>query len=134
MPLVRIDVLNTFTAEERRAIGDGVHAAMTETLDVPDRDRFHVVSVHEPGGLDVDRSYLDIERSDRVVLVHVTLSAGRTRAAKQAFYARLAEVLTERVGIRSADLAVVLSENQREDWSFGNGEASYVVLPRDEWR
>jgi hypothetical protein len=27
-----------------------------------------------------------------------------------------------------------LVENTREDWSFGNGEASYVVLPQERWR
>lgn len=134
MPLVRIDVLTGFTAAERRAIGDSVHAAMVETLDVPERDRFHVTSVHEPDDFDFDRSYLDVERSDRFILVHVTLSAGRSPVAKQAFYARLSEFLVQRIGLRPQDLAVVLSENERHDWSFGNGEASYVVLPREEWR
>jgi hypothetical protein len=27
-----------------------------------------------------------------------------------------------------------LVENTREDWSFGNGEAQYVVLPKEQWR
>jgi 4-oxalocrotonate tautomerase len=38
------------------------------------------------------------------------------------------------VGLRPEDLAVILVENSREDWSFGRGEASYLVLPRDRWR
>jgi hypothetical protein len=25
-------------------------------------------------------------------------------------------------------------ENTREDWSFGNGVAQYVVLPKEEWK
>jgi 4-oxalocrotonate tautomerase len=134
MPLVRVDVLTTFSPAERRAIGDAIQEAMTSTLDVPQRDRFQVITAHEPDEFLFDRSYLDIERSDRFVCVQVTLSAGRTLAAKQAFYARLADLLAEHVGLRSEDLAVILVENQREDWSFGRGEASYVVLPRDQWR
>ncbi|MET0704039.1 MAG: tautomerase family protein, partial [Mycobacterium sp.] len=81
-----------------------------------------------------NRSYLDIERSDRFVLVQVTLSAGRSTEAKQAFYARLAELLGQAVALRSEDLAIVLVENERPDWSFGRGEASYVVIPREDWR
>jgi 4-oxalocrotonate tautomerase len=134
MPLVRIDVLNTFARAERRAISDAVQTALTSTLDVPERDRFQILTTHDPDDFIFDRSYLDIERTDRFVCVHVTLSAGRTQEAKQAFYARLAELLGDKVGLRSEDLAVILVENERQDWSFGRGEASYVVLPREQWR
>jgi phenylpyruvate tautomerase PptA (4-oxalocrotonate tautomerase family) len=68
------------------------------------------------------------------VLVQVHLSAGRTVERKQAFYARLSELLVRDVGLREEDLAVCLVENQREDWSFGRGEASYVVIPKEHWR
>jgi 4-oxalocrotonate tautomerase len=64
----------------------------------------------------------------------VTLAAGRTADAKSAFYRRLAELLAERIELRPEDLAVILVENERADWSFGRGHASYVVLPREEWR
>jgi 4-oxalocrotonate tautomerase len=67
-------------------------------------------------------------------MIRMTLSAGRTTEAKSAFYRRLAELLTERIELRPEDLAVVLVENQRTDWSFGRGQASYVVIPREEWR
>jgi phenylpyruvate tautomerase PptA (4-oxalocrotonate tautomerase family) len=88
----------------------------------------------KPATLQFDRHYLDIERSDQFVMVRVTLAAGRTDGAKSAFYARLAELLAERIGLRPEDLAVILVENERTDWSFGRGQASYVVLPREQWR
>jgi 4-oxalocrotonate tautomerase len=113
---------------------DAVQAAVIATLGVPERDRFQTITAHDPDDLIFDRSYLDIERSDRFVCIQVTLSAGRTQEAKQAFYARLAELLGEKVSLRSEDLAVILVENNRDDWSFGRGEASYVVLPRAERR
>ena len=134
MPLVRIDVLTGYSDEERTSIGDCVQRAMIETLAVPERDRFQLITQHEPGSFDFNRSYLDVERSDRFVLVQVTLSAGRSTDAKQAFYARLAELLTDAISLREEDLAVVLTENERPDWSFGRGEASYVVIPREQWR
>ena len=133
MPLVRIDVLQGYSREERKAIGDCVQRAMMETLGVPERDRFQVITEHLPENFDFNRSYLDISRSDRFVLVEVTLSAGRTEDSKQAFYARLAELLIDAVALRAEDLAVVMVENERRDWSFGRGEASYVMLPRERW-
>jgi 4-oxalocrotonate tautomerase len=81
-----------------------------------------------------DRHYLEIDRTDGFILVRVTLSAGRATAAKQAFYARLATLLEDRIGLRTEDLAVILTENQREDWSFGGGRASYLEIPREQWR
>jgi 4-oxalocrotonate tautomerase len=134
MPLVTIDLLEGRTPAELNAIAESVHEAMVEMLDVPQRDRFQIVTEHAAGTLSFDRHYLGIDRSDSFVLVRITLSAGRSTGAKRAFYRRLAELLTSRAGLRSEDLAVILVENNREDWSFGHGKASYLELPREAWR
>jgi 4-oxalocrotonate tautomerase len=134
MPLVNIDLLVGRTDEELTTIADSVHDAMVEELDVPQRDRFEIITQHSPATLHFDRHYLEIQRSDRFVMVRITLSAGRSAEAKTAFYARLAALLTDRAGLRSEDLAVMLVENERVDWSFGHGQASYLVLPREQWR
>ena len=52
-------------------------------------------------------------------MVRVTLAKGRTTSAKQGFYRRLADLLAERIDLRTEELAVILVENEREDWSFG---------------
>jgi phenylpyruvate tautomerase PptA (4-oxalocrotonate tautomerase family) len=134
MPLVRIDLRAGKPATYVRAIGAGVQRAMVETLGVPARDQFQIIAEHDAEHLVYNPDYLDIQRSDDIVLVQVTLSAGRNTEQKQAFYARLASLLGEEPGLRPEDLLIALVENTREDWSFGNGEASYVVLPREQWR
>jgi 4-oxalocrotonate tautomerase len=134
MPFVNIDMLEDRPSEEGSAIADAVHQAMVERLEVPERDRFQIVTRHTRASLRFNRNYLDIERTDSWVMVRVTLSAGRATEAKQAFYRRLAELLAERVGLRGEDLAVMLVENAREDWSFGHGQASYIEVPPDAWR
>jgi phenylpyruvate tautomerase PptA (4-oxalocrotonate tautomerase family) len=134
MPLVQIDLLSPRPREQLDAIADAVHEAMVTELGVPERDRFQLIGEHEPSALRFDRGYLDIERSDGFVLVRITLLAGRSEEVKSAFYARLAELLAERAGVRGEDLAVVLTENSRADWSFGEGKASYLELPRESWR
>jgi phenylpyruvate tautomerase PptA (4-oxalocrotonate tautomerase family) len=134
MPLVRIDLRAGKPADYVRAIGDGVHRAMVECFSVPERDRFQIITEHAPDRLIYNPSYLDIERSDDIVLIEITLSSGRTTELKQAFYARVAELLGESPGVRPEDVTIALVENTRENWSFGKGEASYVVRPREEWR
>jgi phenylpyruvate tautomerase PptA (4-oxalocrotonate tautomerase family) len=134
VPLVAIDVLEGHSQEELDAISSAVHEAMVEMLDVPMRDRFQLITQHTPETLRFDPEYLDIPRSESFVLVRVTLAAGRTDDAKRAFYRRLCDLLVERTDIPAEDLAVVLVENQRADWSFGRGQASYLELPREAWR
>lgn len=104
MPLVRISLLAGKPAPYRRAIGDGIHRAMVETLAVPEHDRFQVITEHEADGLVYDPSYLGIHRTDDVVLVQVTLSVGRKPAQKRAFFARAAELLAQDPGLQSQDL------------------------------
>src|SRR5262249_39087138 len=93
MPLVRIDLLKGRTDTEVAAIGAAVHRALVECLNVPERDHFQVITEHDPGRLVYDPGYLEIRRTDGIVMVQVFLSAGRTTEQKQAFYARAAELL-----------------------------------------
>jgi 4-oxalocrotonate tautomerase len=126
MPLVRISLLQGTTPEYRKAVGDGVHRAMVESLAVPPDDKFQVITEHAPGGLVYDPQYLGVRRSDRVVFVQITLSSGRKPMQKRKLYKRMAEILQESPGLEPADLLVNLVEVVWENWSFGNGEAQYM--------
>jgi 4-oxalocrotonate tautomerase len=134
MPLVRIDVLEGRSEAELTAISAAVHRAMTECLGVPQRDRFQVITEHRTGRLLYNAEYLGVERTDGIVFIQVTLSAGRSVEQKTDFYARAAEMLAEGAHLRREDVTIVLVENTRESWSFGNGVAQYVTMPRDEWK
>lgn len=134
MPLVRIDLIKGRPEAEVAAIGSAVHRAMVACLNVPDRDHFQVITEHAPGRLVYDPGYLEVKRTDGIVVVEVILSAGRTTEQKQAFYAKAAELLARDAGVRPEDVTITLVENIRENWSFGNGIAQYVVVPRDQWK
>ncbi len=126
MPLVRISLRVGKSAAYRRAIGEGVHRAMVETINVPPLDRFQVITEHSSDDLIYDPRYLDIQRSDDVVFVQITLNAGRTVDQKRALYARIAGLLAEKPSVRPQDVLISLVEVPRENWSFGNGEAQYA--------
>ncbi|HZS65167.1 MAG TPA: tautomerase family protein [Xanthobacteraceae bacterium] len=126
MPLVRISLIQGKSPEYRAAIGDAVHRAMVGTINCPPLDRFQVITEHAPGDMVYDPSYLDIARSDDVVFIQITLNAGRSVALKRALYRRITELLFEHPGIRPQDVLINLVEVAKENWSFGNGVASYA--------
>jgi 4-oxalocrotonate tautomerase len=126
MPLVRISLREGTTPEYRRAIVDGVHRAMVEALAVPRDDRFQIVTEHSGNGLLYDPQYLGVERTDRIVIIQVTLSYGRKPGQKRAFYQRVSELLKESPGVRPEDVMINLVEVAWENWSFGSGEAQYT--------
>jgi len=126
MPLVRISLREGKPEAYRAAIADGVHRAMVETMNVPAKDRFQIVTEHPASGLIYDPSYLDVARTDDLVVVQITLNAGRTTEMKKALYARIAELLAASPGVRREDVLVSLVEVTKDGWSFGNGVAQYV--------
>ena len=127
MPLVRISLRQGKSATYSRAIADGVHRAMVETINVPALDRFQTITEHTPEGLIYDPTYLDISRTDDVVFVQITLNTGRSTDQKRALYGRIAELLAESPGVRPQDLLISLVEVPRENWSFGDGRAQYAT-------
>ena len=134
MPLVRIDLREGKSSSYVRAIGETVQRAMVECLNAPIRDHFQIITEHAPDSLIYNPNYLDIERTDDIVIIHITLAGGRTLEQKRAFYARVAELVQEHPGMRPQNVLICLVEDTREDWSFGNGEAQYVVLPKEQWK
>jgi phenylpyruvate tautomerase PptA (4-oxalocrotonate tautomerase family) len=127
MPLVRVSLMQGKPAEYRAAIGDAVHRAMVDTINCPPLDRFQVITEHARGDMVYDPTYLDIARSDDVVFIQIFLNAGRGVELKRALYRRIAELLGNNPGIRPQDVLINLTEVQKENWSFGNGLASYAL-------
>jgi phenylpyruvate tautomerase PptA (4-oxalocrotonate tautomerase family) len=125
MPLVRISLVKGKPAELRRRIGNAVHEALVDTIAVPAADRFQVLTEHEPGELVYDPGYLGIARTNDIVIVQITLSQGRTLAQKRALFKRIADNLAA-LGLRREDAWINLVEVAKENWSFGNGVASYA--------
>jgi phenylpyruvate tautomerase PptA (4-oxalocrotonate tautomerase family) len=133
MPLVRIELIKGRTDGEVVAVGAAVQEALVAVMNVPEGDRFQVITEHDPGRFVYNDAYLGIQRTDGIVFVQVFLSKGRTTEQKQAFYALAAKLLAEKAGVRPGDVAIAIVESTREDWSFGNGVAQYLVLPKEEW-
>jgi 4-oxalocrotonate tautomerase len=124
MPLLRIDLPQSIDANTARRIGETVHKAMTEVINVPNDDKFQVITRHPPEGRNLTSEYLGIHYSDKLVLIQITLNHGRTLEQKRAFYRRVADDLAG-LNLRKEDVLINLVEVAKENWSFGNGEMQY---------
>jgi 4-oxalocrotonate tautomerase len=126
MPLVRISLRRGKSPAYIAALRNGIYAAMRESFNVPDKDRFILVSQHDADEFDYDATYLDIARSDDLVFIQIACNNTRTVAQKQAFYKSVADKLTADPGLRPEDIFINLLETAKENWSFGHGIAQYA--------
>jgi 4-oxalocrotonate tautomerase len=126
MPLIRIDLRRGKPAAYRKAICDGIYRAMRESFAVPEDDRFMVVNEHDADNFVYAKTYLGISHTDDLILIQITANDTRTVEQKQAFFAKIAALLSENPGIRKEDVLINLVEVKKENWSFGNGLAQYV--------
>jgi phenylpyruvate tautomerase PptA (4-oxalocrotonate tautomerase family) len=126
MPLVQIHLTQGKPVEFRRKVGEIVYQTMLETINVPPKDNFQIITEHDQDSLIYDPEYLNIQRTDGIVMIQITLNEGRTLERKKTFYKQLAEHLHAELGIRMEDVFISLVEVKKENWSFGNGIAQYA--------
>jgi 4-oxalocrotonate tautomerase len=126
MPLTRVAMRRGKAADYRKAILESLYQAMRETFDVPEHDRFMILTEHDENDFVYGAEYLGIKRSDDLVVIQITVSNTRPVAQKQKLYRRIVERLTASPGLRPEDVFINLVEVLPENWSFGNGEAQYV--------
>ena len=126
MPLVRISLRRGKPAQHIAAIRDSIYQAMTESFNVPQNDRFILVHQHDAEEFDYDPSYLDIPRTDDLIIIQIACNNSRTAEQKKAFYRRAAELLGASPGLRPQDVFINLLETGKDNWSFGNGIAQYA--------
>jgi 4-oxalocrotonate tautomerase len=127
MPFVRIDLIRGKSAEYRKTVGDIIYNAMLDLINVPKDDKFQIITEHTAEDLNLAESYLGNQYSQDIILIQITLNAGRTIEMKKAFYKRIAEDLSTQLNVRQEDVVINLVEVAKENWSFGGGSAQYVT-------
>jgi 4-oxalocrotonate tautomerase len=126
MPLVRITLRPAHPPEFLRDLSEAIHAALVAQANVPQDDKFHIIEEIPAERLIAHPSYGGVQRSENLVIIQITLNAGRTVEIKKNLYADIVRRLQEAVDIRPDDVLISLVEVTRENWSFGNGIATYA--------
>ena len=126
MPLVRIDLNKSYTQDISKKIGDIVYAAMEQEINVPKDDKFQIITRHESSEINIPDSYLGIKYTPEIIIIQITLNGGRSVELKKKLYKKIAEELHTKLHIRKEEVFIGLVEVDKENWSFGNGEAQYA--------
>lgn len=107
MPIVRVELREGKSPEHKKAILDGVHAALVEGFKIPEWDRVQLLYELPPSRFETGN------KSDNFTIVTVTAFAGRSREAKKKLYSGIAEKLAANPGIAGSDLMIVLLEDRK---------------------
>ncbi len=126
MPLVEITFRKGKSHQYVRAVADAVHEALVAQADVPADDRFQIVHQVEETSLIAHPSYGGVNRSNDLIVIKITLNAGRTVEIKKNMYADIARRLERDADVRLDDVLICLVEVVKENWSFGGGRATYA--------
>jgi 4-oxalocrotonate tautomerase len=126
MPLARIDFVRGKPAAFRKALGEIVYKAMTDVINVPVNDKFQIITEHAPEEINVAENYLGNNYSQDIILIQITMNAGRSVEMKKAFFKRIADDLHDQLQVRRDDVVINLVEVAKENWSFGGGIAQYA--------
>jgi phenylpyruvate tautomerase PptA (4-oxalocrotonate tautomerase family) len=130
MPFVRVSYLeNKYAAEQLSIISRDIMSALVEHFNVPEDDFFQVFHAHKASEFYYSPNYLNIERTDGLLFIQITLKSGRSTEQKKSFYSKLAQRLSNTLHIRKEDVFIVLVDTEFEDWTFGNGIAQMVERP-----
>ena len=69
MPLVRISLMKGNPDGFGKKVGEVVYRAMVDTINVPAKDHFQIITEHDRNSLIYDPSYLDIQRTDNIIFI-----------------------------------------------------------------
>jgi phenylpyruvate tautomerase PptA (4-oxalocrotonate tautomerase family) len=121
MPFIRTNVPQDTSAATRDAIVQAIHHALVDAIGMPPDELFNMVAGYAPGEFACSPAFNGVARSDRVVVVEITLRRGRSDAMKRALYAAIARNLQAMAGVAPADVFIFMHENDYSDWSVGHG-------------
>lgn len=126
MPLVRISLMKGRPDGFGKKVGVIIYQAMVDTINVPVKDNFQIITEHDSNTLIYDPTYLDIRRTDGIIVIQITLNEGRATSLKKALFNTIADRLHRELDVRMEDVMINSVEVKKENWSFGNGIAQYA--------
>lgn len=116
MPLVKIEITAGRSAVYKKAMLDGIHNALVETIKIPDSDRRQ--RLYELDEQHFERS----GRTDQYMIIEITMFKGRSFEAKKALYNAIVRNLEADPGIPGGEISIVIHEPPLENWGIRGGK------------
>ncbi len=122
MPLARISVPQNLPASRVRALADAVHDGLVSTCEVPQKDRFQLISRFGEDEMLIDPHFPDVARTADASIIEILFLEGRSIAQRAALFQHIAKDAIA-AGFQGDDIMITLMENSATDWSLGFGRS-----------
>jgi len=112
-----------FSRERKVAIGNALQRSLVEALNIPEGDRFVMLSEHGDDELFIDPTFMGMNRTPEAMIITVMLGAHRPLSEKKALLAKIPALLHKAAGVSPDDVFVAIVPVPNENFSFGRGVA-----------
>ncbi|MBW4650631.1 MAG: tautomerase family protein [Kastovskya adunca ATA6-11-RM4] len=102
-----------FLGESRNLISDVIHSCVVDALALPQDKRFHRFLP-----LEKEDFIYPPDRSEKYVIIEVSMFEGRTVETKKKLIHLLFSRLSVQVGIRPVDLEITITETPKHNWGI----------------
>lgn len=127
MPFIRTSVHHGTSAVDRAAIVQGIHQALIEAIGMPQDELFNIVSSYQSEDFFFSKTFNGYARSDRPVVIEITMRRGRSDAMKKELYRLIAQKLHTQAQVERSDVFIFVHENDYSDWSVGGGKFAMAI-------
>ena len=128
MPLVKVNLLNGRSAEDKDLIAASIQAALVSTLGVPDEDRYQVFNEYDGESFRHTSGYLGLTYTDQLLIVEITFLVGRDDERKKSLLAAINRNLVAAGVVGGDDVFVLITEIGDANVSFGKGLAQRASI------
>lgn len=128
MPFIRTNLPADTSPEKQQGIVQGIHDALVESIGMPPDELFNMISPYVTGQFACSPTFNGIKRSNRVVVIEITMRRGRSDAMKRTLYASIARNLEANAGVQPSDIFIFMHENDYSDWSVGHGAFAMALV------
>jgi phenylpyruvate tautomerase PptA (4-oxalocrotonate tautomerase family) len=128
MPFIRTSVHHGTSTADRSAIVHGIHQALIEAIGMPEDELFNMVVSYQPEDFFFSKTFNGYARSDRPVVIEITMRRGRSDAMKKVLYRLIAQKLNHEAQVAPSDVFIFVHENDYSDWSVGGGKFAMAIV------
>ncbi|WP_414518847.1 tautomerase family protein [Nostoc sp. PCC 9305] len=113
--MVQIKIYGTasFILHSRSAISDAIHSCVVEALAYPQDKRIHRFFPLEP-----DDFIYPLGRSEKYIIIEISMFEGRTIETKKKLIRLLFSRLSEQVAIAPIDIEITIIETPKHNWGI----------------
>jgi phenylpyruvate tautomerase PptA (4-oxalocrotonate tautomerase family) len=113
MAQIKIYGLKSALEDRQLDISNAIHAAVMESLGLPPEKRFHRFFTLEENDF-----FFPTDRSERYLIIEISMFEGRAVETKKALIRALFERLEGEVGLAAQDVEITIFETSRSSWGI----------------